>query len=73
MAVKFKTRVFALSDGKYRSLSELAQVMGISSAQIYRVRAGQRDIGEKFIIGAVKAFPRNKLMTCFMLAQTEAK
>jgi len=29
------------------------------------VRAGKRDIGEKFIIGAVKAFPGNKLDDLF--------
>jgi len=64
-AMKLKTRVFKLSNGKHENLSELAQVMGISLAQIYRVRAGKRDIGEKFIIGAVKAFPGNKLDDLF--------
>jgi len=63
--MQLKTRVFKLSNGRYENLSELAQVMGISLAQIYRVRAGKRDIGEKFIIGAVKAFPGNKLDDLF--------
>jgi len=64
-AMKFETRVFGLSNGKYENLKELARVMGISLAQIYRVRAGKRDIGEKFIIGAVKAFPGYKLDDLF--------
>jgi len=65
MAMKLKTRVFALSSGKYRSLSEMAQVMGVSPAQIYRVRAGKRDIGERFITGALKAFPEYRLDDLF--------
>jgi len=69
--VKLKTRVFELSNRKYRSLSELARAMGVSLAQIYRVRVGKRDIGEKFIIGAVKAFPGNKLDDLFYVAQGE--
>lgn len=63
--MKLKTRVFELSNRKYRSLSELARAMGVSLAQIYRVRVGKRDIGEKFIIGAVKAFPGYKLDDLF--------
>jgi len=64
-AMKLKTRVFELSSGKYANLSDLARAMGISLAQIYRVRDGKRDIGEKFIIGAVKAFPGYKLDDLF--------
>lgn len=52
-----KTRVFNLLDGKYSNLSELAQQMGISVSQIYRVREGKRSINQKFIIGAIRAFP----------------
>jgi len=40
---------------------ELAQAMGISESQIYRVRQGKRGINQKFIIGAIKAFPGYKL------------
>jgi len=63
--MELKTRIFELCNGKYRDLSELAQAMGISLAQIYRVRVGKRDIGEKSIIGAVKAFPGYKLDDLF--------
>jgi len=69
--MQLKTRVFKLSNGKYENLKGLARAMGISLAQVYRVREGKRDIGEKFIIGAVKAFPGNKLDDLFYVAQGE--
>ena len=53
-----KTRIFELCDGRYRNLSELAQAMGISVSQVYRVREGKRPINQKFIIGAIKALPQ---------------
>lgn len=39
--------------------------MGISYSQIYRVRLGKRAINEKFIIGALKAFPGYRLEDLF--------
>ncbi len=60
-----KTRVFELCDGRYRNLSELAQAMGISVSQVYRVREGKRHINQKFIIGTMKAFPQYKLDDLF--------
>ncbi len=60
-----KTRVFELCDGRYRNLSELAQAMEISVSQVYRVREGKRHINQKFIIGAIKAFPQYKLDDLF--------
>ena len=62
-----KTRVFALCNGNYRNLSELAQAMGLSVSQVYRVREGKRSINQKFIIGAKKAFPNYKLDDLFYL------
>jgi len=50
---------------KYSSLVELAQAMGIANSQIYRVKRGERTINEKFIVGAVKAFPGYKLGDLF--------
>lgn len=35
---ELKTSVFELCNGKYTGLPELAQAMGISLSQIYRVR-----------------------------------
>jgi len=55
--MKLRTRVFELCNGKYTNLSDLAQAMGVSVSQVYRVREGKRRINEKFIIGGIRAFP----------------
>ena len=60
-----KTRVFELCNGRYKNLAELARAMGISVSQVYRVREGKRRINEKFIIGAVKAFPECRFSDLF--------
>jgi len=62
-----KTRIFELTDQKYKNLSELAHAMGISVSQIYRVKEGKRHINQKFIIGAIKAFPDYNLDDLFYL------
>ena len=67
--MKLNTRVFELCNGKYRNLAELAQAMGISNDQIYRVRKGERSIHERFIIGATKAFPGYKLDDLFYVSE----
>lgn len=66
--MKLKTRGFEFCNGKYTNLSELAQAMGMSVSQIYRVMQGKRSINEKFIIGALKAFPGYKLNDLFYVA-----
>jgi len=63
-----RTRIFEFFDGNYRNLSELARSMGISVSQIYRVREGKRSINQKFIIGAIRAFPKHKFEDLFYLA-----
>ncbi len=63
--MKLETRVFTLVNGKYGNLSELAQAMGMSASQIYRVRQGKRRINEKFIVGAIKAFPEYERSALF--------
>lgn len=63
-----KTRIFELADGNYKNLSGLAETMGISVSQIYRVREGKRRINQKFIVGALKAFPNHKMDELFYLA-----
>ena len=62
-----KTRIFELYAGKYKNLSELAQAMGISVSQVYRVRKGKRNINQKFLIGAINAFPGHKFDELFYL------
>jgi hypothetical protein len=39
--------------------------MEISVSQVYRVREGKRYINQKFIIGAIKAFPEYNLDNLF--------
>ncbi len=68
-AMKLKTRVFELCDGRYRNLVELAQTMGISNDLIYCVRRGDRNINGRFIIGAMKAFPGYKLDDLFYVSE----
>jgi transcriptional regulator with XRE-family HTH domain len=63
-----KTGIFELGIGNYGNLSELARAMGISVSQIYCIRQGKRNINQKFIVGAIKAFPHYKLDELFYLA-----
>ncbi|MDO8568596.1 MAG: hypothetical protein Q7R57_07770, partial [Dehalococcoidales bacterium] len=49
------------------NLSDLAQSMGLSVSQVYRVREGKRGINQKFIVGAKKAFPDHRLDELFYL------
>jgi len=63
-----ETRIFELSNSKYKNLSELAEAMEISVSQIYRVREGKRNINQKFIVGAIKAFPKYKFDDLFYFA-----
>ncbi len=67
-----KTTVFELCDSKYNNLSELAKAMEISVSQIYRVREGKRNINQKFIVGAIKAFPEHKFDDLFYFASESA-
>jgi hypothetical protein len=41
--------------------------MEISVSQIYRVREGKRSINQKFIVGAIRAFPDRGLEELFYL------
>jgi hypothetical protein len=68
-AMKLKTRVFELCNGKYRNLVELVQTMEISQDLMYSIRRGERGIHERFIIGATKAFPRYKLDDLFYVSE----
>ena len=56
-----------MTDPKYASLPELARAMGISVSQIYRVKEGKRGINQKFIVGAIRAFPERRLDDLFYL------
>lgn len=73
MSMVIRTRVFELCNGSYRNLSELAEAMGLSVSQVYRVREGKRGINEKFIIGAKRAFPGRRLDDLFYLQPSPAQ
>lgn len=60
-----KTRVYDIFYKSYENLSEMAMAMGISVSQVYRVRRGERNINQKFIVGAMKAFPDRKFEDLF--------
>jgi hypothetical protein len=66
-AMMVRTRIFEFCYTEYRNLSELAQAMEISVSQVYRVREGKRHINQKFIVGAIRAFPNHKLDDLFYL------
>lgn len=65
--LRLQTKVFDLCNGRYANLSQLAQAMGISASQLYRVRQGRRRVNEMFIIGAIKAFPNCRFDELFYL------
>ena len=67
-----RTTVFELCDEKYGNLTELARAMGISVSQVYRVREGKRKINQKFIVGAVKAFPECRFNELFYIARDDS-
>jgi len=68
-----RTKLFDVCNGRYANLSELAQAMGISVSQIYRVRQGKRSVSKKFITGAMKAFPGYSLDDLFYVAPQEKR
>jgi len=69
--MQLKTRVFELCKGRYANLSGLAQAMGLPVRSIYWVRQRRRGITEKFIAGAMKAFPGHSLDDLFYVQETE--
>ena len=63
-----QTKIFSLSYNHYKNLSQLAEAMGISVSQIYRVRQGKRKINQRFIVGAMNAFRGRKFDDLFYFA-----
>ena len=62
---RLRTRLFELKS--FYSMAELAALLGISSSYLYRVREGKRGINEKFIVGALTAFPKRKFEDLFYI------
>ena len=59
--------------GKYRSLVELVQSVGISTDLIYGVRRGKGSIHPKFIIRTIEAFPGYKFDDLFFVASEKSQ
>lgn len=68
--LEIRTRVFELAPPKYASVAELARAMGLSVSQLYRVREGKRKINQKFIVGALQAFPDLRMDQLFYVRHT---
>jgi len=47
----------------------MAHAMGVSVSQVSRVRSGKRNINQKFIVGALNAFPRFSFDELFHIAR----
>jgi hypothetical protein len=69
MPLELKTRIYELCPHYYRNWTEMAHAMGIHFTQVYRVYRGERHINEKFILGAIKAFPEYKLGELFYVEE----
>jgi len=65
--MKIKTRLFEIGEGRYKNLTKLAEAMDISVGYLYKVRQGKRNINQKFIVGATKAFPGYNLDGLFYI------
>lgn len=63
--MRIRTKVFELQAERGWSVRELARRMGISDAQVVRVRNGQRGISRSFMEGALRAFPGSTLDDLF--------
>jgi len=60
-----KTRIFELCKEKHKNLNALGQIMNISVRQMYGVHQGKYRINQRFIIGAIRAFPEYNIGDLF--------
>lgn len=62
MRIRPKAKLFELVDWKMKIL---ANAIGVSLCQVYRVKDGKRWVNGEFIAGALTAFPQNKFDDLF--------
>jgi len=62
---RLRTRLFDLE--REYDMAELASALRLSLSEVYRIRQGKRKMGEKFIIGALTAFPEYKFEELFYI------
>ena len=60
-----QTRVFELCKENNKNLNELSETMNISPGQLDRMHQGKYSINQKFIIGALRAFPEYNIGDLF--------
>lgn len=60
---RLRTRLFDLEP----DIKKLARLIGMSLSEVYRIREGKRKIGERFIVGALTAFPGRKFEDLFYI------
>ncbi len=70
---KLKTRIFKLADLAGLTLADLAEAMGVDVSTVYRVKMGQRNIGDAFITGAKRAFPTMDLDDLFYVEEPKSE
>lgn len=68
-----RTRVFDIAEAREMRLSELAEAMGLALSLVYRVKNGERGIGEPFMVGAKRAFPGLSFGELFYVEEAEEK
>lgn len=61
---RLRTRLFDLEKD---NMTELASILGLSTSQVCRIRHGERGINERFIVGALTAFPKYKFEDLFYI------
>lgn len=64
MRLRLKSKLFELVDWDMKTL---AAKLGVSLPHVYRVRHGKRGIHEKFIVGALSAFPECRFEDLFYI------
>lgn len=62
---RLRTRLFDMEEGN--DMKRLARLVGLSLSQIYRIKQGERGIGERFIVGTLTAFPQYNFEDLFYI------
>ena len=62
---RLRTRLFELN--RFYNMTELADMLGVSVSYLYRIKEGNRKIGQTLIIGALLAFPKRKFEDLFYI------
>jgi len=64
---RLRTRLFELN--RFYNMGELADILDVSVSYLYRIKEGNRKIGQIFIIAALTAFPKRKFEDLFYIEE----